>query len=452
VIRFSAFLVVVAFGLLVAGVHANKLLLVYLAIGVSGVALLSLGIGAAVKWREFFGTSRAAAPDVPVADPVPAQAPEVPVQASKPVPAGASAAQARSGSVWESAVPPTGMFPAVKPVPSADPAPGPSAAEPSDPGSARSAAPTDVPQAPAAFTRPSPEASPPAPAVWQWSADSLQASAAPAQASGPAVASEPPSAADKPAVVDRAVVIDEPTAIDLPTVADRRTGAGQPPARDARTRPDLKVPPASTDTSPPPAGPEPAPADASPADASPADASPADASPADASPADASPADAEPAPAADAAPSDASLPTAGPEPASEAAASEAPAPEAPAPADLGAASVGEAAPVPPEAESDSAPDPQTIVTVVPGVPRYHNATCILIRFMGEGDLDKMTIAAAQDVGCTPCRACLPDQPHGSAELEVTVHDDPGGAAGTGQKAHFASAVSCGCDPCPPLGL
>ena len=97
-IRFSAFLVVVAFGLLVAGVHANKLLLVYLAIGVSGVALLSLGIGAAVKWREFFGTSRAAAPDVPVADPVPAQAPEVPVQASKPVPAGASAAQARSGS------------------------------------------------------------------------------------------------------------------------------------------------------------------------------------------------------------------------------------------------------------------------------------------------------------------------------------------------------------------
>ena len=35
------------------------------------------------------------------------------------------------------------------------------------------------------------------------------------------------------------------------------------------------------------------------------------------------------------------------------------------------------------------------VTVVPGVPRYHNAHCILIRFMGDSDLDKMTLAAAR---------------------------------------------------------
>jgi hypothetical protein len=55
------------------------------------------------------------------------------------------------------------------------------------------------------------------------------------------------------------------------------------------------------------------------------------------------------------------------------------------------------------------------VTVVPGVPRYHDARCILIRFMGDSDLDKMTLAAARDAGCTPCRACLPDQPEKSPE-------------------------------------
>ncbi len=63
----------------------------------------------------------------------------------------------------------------------------------------------------------------------------------------------------------------------------------------------------------------------------------------------------------------------------------------------------------------AAPDPNLEVTVVPGVPRYHNARCILIRFMGENDLDKMTRAAARGAGCTPCRACLPDQPEKSAE-------------------------------------
>ena len=55
-------------------------------------------------------------------------------------------------------------------------------------------------------------------------------------------------------------------------------------------------------------------------------------------------------------------------------------------------------------------DPQMEVTVVPGVPRYHTSSCILIRFMGEEDLERMTVAAARDSGCTPCRACQPDQP------------------------------------------
>jgi hypothetical protein len=60
-------------------------------------------------------------------------------------------------------------------------------------------------------------------------------------------------------------------------------------------------------------------------------------------------------------------------------------------------------------------DPSMEVTVVPGVPRYHKAHCILIRFMGDSDLDKMTLAAARKAGCTPCRACLPDQPDKSPE-------------------------------------
>ena len=54
--------------------------------------------------------------------------------------------------------------------------------------------------------------------------------------------------------------------------------------------------------------------------------------------------------------------------------------------------------------------------MVPGVPRYHNPHCLLIRFMGQDDLDQMTLDAARQAGCTPCRACLPDQPEANPEL------------------------------------
>jgi hypothetical protein len=47
------------------------------------------------------------------------------------------------------------------------------------------------------------------------------------------------------------------------------------------------------------------------------------------------------------------------------------------------------------------------VTVVPGVPRYHKQNCILIRFMADEDMQKMTIQEAAETGCTPCRACQP---------------------------------------------
>jgi hypothetical protein len=45
------------------------------------------------------------------------------------------------------------------------------------------------------------------------------------------------------------------------------------------------------------------------------------------------------------------------------------------------------------------------VTVIRGVPRYHQSDCVLIRFMSEGDTQAMTVAEAKDAGCTPCTAC-----------------------------------------------
>ena len=46
--------------------------------------------------------------------------------------------------------------------------------------------------------------------------------------------------------------------------------------------------------------------------------------------------------------------------------------------------------------------------MVPGVPRYHRTECILIRFMGHNDLQRMSVEQARKAGCTPCRACQPD--------------------------------------------
>ena len=78
----------------------------------------------------------------------------------------------------------------------------------------------------------------------------------------------------------------------------------------------------------------------------------------------------------------------------------------------------------PDAEPTASPAPaaavmQREVTVVPGVPRYHTPECLLIRFMGDGDLEKMTLGAARDSGCSPCRACLPDQPAAAADSGST---------------------------------
>ena len=78
-IRFSALLVALAIGLLVAGVVASSLLLVYVSIAVCAVAALLLAAGVLWHWSEIFGggEARSASPaasgpaGAPAATPVP---------------------------------------------------------------------------------------------------------------------------------------------------------------------------------------------------------------------------------------------------------------------------------------------------------------------------------------------------------------------------------------------
>jgi len=49
------------------------------------------------------------------------------------------------------------------------------------------------------------------------------------------------------------------------------------------------------------------------------------------------------------------------------------------------------------------------VTIVPGIARYHKADCILIRFLGDEDLETVSISKAEESGCVPCRACRPEK-------------------------------------------
>jgi hypothetical protein len=53
--------------------------------------------------------------------------------------------------------------------------------------------------------------------------------------------------------------------------------------------------------------------------------------------------------------------------------------------------------------------------IVPGIARYHRAGCILIRFLGSGDLETATAQEAEAKGCAPCRACEPDKPLSSGD-------------------------------------
>lgn len=376
-IRFSAFLVVAAVGTLVAGVVTSKLLLVYIAIGVSGLALLALGAGAAVHWRELTGKPETAAAgttatagasaQAPVSTPPPAV---VPPQVATPEPATAVSRPAWSGAV---------------PV-----------------GSSR---PGYLPPEPPAATRPTPAGE------WKWRDDPAPREAVagtPAASftgqpdSRFAVAEHQPSAPDDDlSVQDQTMIFRQPDQTMIfraqPAPAAEKTA---PPSGDGDA--DGDTGPAADASAP--AGPATAGDTATADNAAAADATGAadDTAIADdtataagtSSKADAEPAD-------DASPSDdAAAPDDEPEPADD------------------ATTIAKA--VPPGA----APASDLEVTVVPGVPRYHKANCILIRFMGDSDLDTMSVAAAREAGCTPCRACLPGQSEESPELSGAPEPEP----------------------------
>jgi hypothetical protein len=60
------------------------------------------------------------------------------------------------------------------------------------------------------------------------------------------------------------------------------------------------------------------------------------------------------------------------------------------------------------AEADSAPPPDVgLVALIRGVPRYHQPECVLIRFMPDEDIQKLSVPEAKEAGCTPCSACQP---------------------------------------------
>ena len=128
-IRFSALLVAVALGLLVAGVVTSKLMLVYVAIGVSGIALLALGAGALIKRNELFGKQAPAEPELARPEPAAVHAPTVqpqpqvaPWEAAVPA---ASAWPPAPAAAAQSAPSRAGYLPAEQPLPPPPPRPQP---------------------------------------------------------------------------------------------------------------------------------------------------------------------------------------------------------------------------------------------------------------------------------------------------------------------------------------
>ena len=424
-IRFSAALVAVAIGVLIGGIATSKLVLVYIAIAASAVALLALAIGVMLKREELFGEGQGLATAQAGASPV------LPAQAGE-----------RRGQV------PNGLVP---PPPSQGAAVGPGAAFAERPPAAAaqqgvswagSAAPDAWPSSAAATAAvPAMWQSPPVPAgatVSGWGAPAV---------SEPAATGDPEDGATSvSAWGTSAPSVFAPHSADAPA-ASPEAGAepGSPNWFNPAGRPASagKAAPGSGNGWSWPNGDSAVPADAVPAGAVPADAGPADneepvdgAAPADEDwPTRYSWLDDEPEePEADAESGEDK--PAGPVAATvsePALAGDATLPadvEAPAQATVATevietAKTAEAAEVPGERENDPAgtellatepagtePGDQSpaagLVTVIRGVPRFHQEDCVLIRFMPEGDAQKMPAAAAREAGCTPCAACQPE--------------------------------------------
>jgi hypothetical protein len=68
-----------------------------------------------------------------------------------------------------------------------------------------------------------------------------------------------------------------------------------------------------------------------------------------------------------------------------------------------------------ERSGPTPPPDSNAVVIVPGIARYHRTGCILIRFLGSGDIETSTAQEAAAKGCAPCRACEPDKPLSSED-------------------------------------
>jgi hypothetical protein len=348
VIRFSAALVAVAVGVLIGGIATSKLLLVYIAIVVSAVALVALAIGVVLKREELFGEVPGLVPAGAAASPVP--------------PGDADITEGHAHNKTRPAVAMPAMVAGSPGVTASSGAPvviGPGTAAGAGTRTASSGTPVAAPpwetaaaptawSAPAATTRPSATVGPSTPA-------------SPAADSPSWFGRLDPSAAPTgPAPVDPAPVTPAPADNDDDDWPARYSWLDDDEDEGAD---------AGLDTG---AGAEPA------------------------ATGDAAGAAAEPAawtaatPAADPAATPSEPLTA------EAAAAPSAASEA---ADESEADESEAA----ESEAAEA----TLVAVVSGVPRYHAPDCVLIRFLPDGEARSLTIREAEAEGCTPCAACQP---------------------------------------------
>jgi hypothetical protein len=488
VIRFSAALVAVAIGVLIGGIATSKLLLVYIAIVVSAVALLALAIGVVVKREELFGEGQGLVPAGAGAAPVlPASAgesqdqhriaanqygPAVSVPPSAPFQGptashgtafdGTGFGGTAQGAPPVTAAPPPAASPSAPhqasdrqgrdrgadPVPSwdaqsardqwssvpwqgstaADPAPdwmpsGRGASDPASQAEATAPSPTSpVSAAPPPPPSPSSPSSPPSAGPGATPPSPSGAGAGPAPTNWFAPQGRPADAAP-PATEAPAGAADEED--DWPTRyswLDDEPGEGdaaddQPAGIAVGHDAHHPVPEASAPASP---ADDPAP-DSAAGDAPTSDAPTSDTPAGDtlASHTLESDVRAGGAPAGDTVPAEATVPAAAyaesePEPAEPAAADE---PE-PGPAEPAAADAGpEPGPAKPETTGTADEPPSAgqaepaqaavMVTVLPGVPRYHQPDCVLIRFMSDDDIQRLTVAQAKADGCTPCAACQP---------------------------------------------
>jgi hypothetical protein len=419
VIRFSAALVAVAIGVLIGGIAASELLLVYIAIVVSAVALVALAVGVVLKREELFGEGQGLAPAMAGAIPVP------------PV---------RAGGTYDGKNRPETR---ATPAPQQRTAVGPGAAFGGNTLAASSQ--SAVLGETQASRNPWPPSTPDAPPGWTpatqderagTGADSRAASAwqPTAPSSGTAWAWAPPSPSVTPEAGAETVPpswfdrMGKSASADTPATASApASGNGWSSGRDTAA-PDKADDTAASDTT------------ATPADAAAAvdedddwptryswldDESAIGEASDDADVDDHSaqlPSAAEPAMSGDSgAPDTETLDTGTPgitasefsdANAAENADADVAAPAVPGDAeglslvddlDPGAGEADEA-----ESEAADAAPGTGLVAVIRGVPRYHEPDCVLIRFMPEGDSQKLSVAQAKELGCTPCAACQPE--------------------------------------------